>query len=81
MSNIRLTVTPNVRNTLDFLKSRFSLLKDDEILRLAISEMYHKYSSSDNNLNNTFKLLDKNQSGLNLNEEEYRKWCNSNKHS
>lgn len=81
MSNIRLTVTPNVRNTLDFLKSRFSLLKDDEILRLAISEMYHRYSSSDNNLNNTFKLLDQNSSGLNLEEEEYKKWWNSNKNA
>jgi hypothetical protein len=81
MSNIRLTVTPNVRNTLDFLKSRFSLLKDDEILRLAISEMYHKYSSADNSINNVFKLLDQNSSGLNLEDAEYKKWWNAQKNA
>lgn len=49
MQQIRLTKTPEVEKVLDYLRSKYRLLSEAEITKLALSEKYSKelYSAAD----------------------------------
>lgn len=46
MNTIRLTITPEIRQVLDTLKSKYPPLNEPEILKVALSELYMKSTQS-----------------------------------
>lgn len=47
MSSIRLSITPEIRYVLDYLKLRYPPLDEPELLKVGLSELYAKYSSTE----------------------------------
>lgn len=50
MNTIRLTITPEIRQVLDTLKSKYPPLNEPEILKVALSELYVKTTQSGQSL-------------------------------
>ncbi|OGK13483.1 hypothetical protein A3A93_01425 [Candidatus Roizmanbacteria bacterium RIFCSPLOWO2_01_FULL_38_12] len=46
MQTIRLTITPEIRDTINTIKSKYPVLSDPEILKLGLSELYIKSTTS-----------------------------------
>ena len=56
MNTIRLTITPEIRQVLDTLKSKYPPLNEPEILKVALSELYVKTTQSAQTLVNIHDL-------------------------
>lgn len=46
MNTVRLTITPEIRQVLNILKSKYPPLNEPEILKVALSELYVKTTQS-----------------------------------
>lgn len=61
MSQIRLQKTPDIERVLTFLQRKYQLLSEAEIIKVALSEKYHKevqeYLEKDQKLKETYTHL------------------------
>ncbi len=63
MNTIRLTITPEIREVLDTIQSKYPPLSEPEILKVALSELYIKTTQSSLQ---TINIEELNQKGRNI---------------